>query len=55
MLYLDDDSAYVAGAREAGLSADRVGGAADVRASLAAQGLPTLDKDGERYGRKLRH
>jgi hypothetical protein len=39
MLYLDDDSAYVAGAREAGLSADRVGGAADVRASLAAHGL----------------
>ena len=39
MLYLDDDAAYVAGAREAGLSADRVGGAADVRASLAAHGL----------------
>jgi HAD superfamily hydrolase (TIGR01509 family) len=39
MLYLDDDSAYVAGAREAGLLADRVGGAVDVRASLAAHGL----------------
>jgi glucose-1-phosphatase len=39
MLYLDDDSAYVAGAREAGLLADRVGEAADVRASLAAHGL----------------
>jgi putative hydrolase of the HAD superfamily len=40
MLYLDDDPAYVAGAREAGLSADRVDGAAGVRASLAAHGLP---------------
>jgi HAD superfamily hydrolase (TIGR01509 family) len=39
ILYLDDDATYVAGAREAGLSADRVGGAAEVRASLAAQGL----------------
>ena len=36
---LDDDATYVAGAREAGLSADRVGGAPDVRASLAAHGL----------------
>jgi HAD superfamily hydrolase (TIGR01509 family) len=39
MLYLDDDATYVAGAREAGLSADRVGGAPDVRASLAVHGL----------------
>ena len=39
MLYFDDDATYVAGAREAGLSADRVGGAADVRASLVAYGL----------------
>jgi glucose-1-phosphatase len=39
MLYLDDDATYVVGAREAGLSADRVGGAPDVRASLAAHGL----------------
>lgn len=40
MLYLDDDEAYVAGAREAGVSADQVRGAADVCASLAAHGLP---------------
>ena len=39
MLYFDDDATYVAGAREAGLSADRVGGAPDVRASLAVHGL----------------
>jgi HAD superfamily hydrolase (TIGR01509 family) len=39
MLYLDDDATYVAGARGAGLLADRVGGAADVRASLAVHGL----------------
>jgi putative hydrolase of the HAD superfamily len=39
MLYFDDDATYVAGAREAGLSADRVGRAPDVRASLAAHGL----------------
>lgn len=39
ILYLDDDGAYVAGARAAGLTADRVGGASDVRASLAAHGL----------------
>jgi FMN phosphatase YigB (HAD superfamily) len=39
ILYFDDDATYVAGAREAGLSADRVGGAAGVRASLAAHGL----------------
>jgi glucose-1-phosphatase len=39
MLYVDDDATYVAGAREAGLSAERVGGATDVRASLAVHGL----------------
>jgi glucose-1-phosphatase len=39
MLYFDDDATYVAGAREAGLSADRVGGAAGVRASLTVHGL----------------
>jgi hypothetical protein len=39
MLYLDDDAAYAAGAREAGLSAERVSGAAGARASLAAHGL----------------
>jgi HAD superfamily hydrolase (TIGR01509 family) len=39
LLYFDDDATYVAGAREAGLSADRVGGVAGVRASLAVHGL----------------
>jgi putative hydrolase of the HAD superfamily len=39
MLYFDDDATYVAGAREAGLWAERVGGAPDVRASLVAHGL----------------
>jgi HAD superfamily hydrolase (TIGR01509 family) len=39
ILYFDDDATYVVGAREAGLSADRVGGAPDVRASLAVHGL----------------
>jgi putative hydrolase of the HAD superfamily len=39
ILYFDDDATYVAGARGAGLSADRVGGAAGVRASLAVHGL----------------
>src|SRR5262245_4300886 len=39
ILYFDDETSYVAGAREAGLSAERVGGAAAVRASLAAHGL----------------
>jgi hypothetical protein len=33
------DASYVAGAREAGLSAYQVGGAAGVRAGLAAHGL----------------
>jgi glucose-1-phosphatase len=39
ILYFDDDATYVVGAREAGLSAHRVGGAADVRAVLAVHGL----------------
>lgn len=39
ILYLDDDAEYVAGAREAGLRAERVGGTAEVRARLAAHGL----------------
>ena len=39
MLYFDDDATYVVGAREAGLWAERVGGASDVRASLVAHGL----------------
>jgi HAD superfamily hydrolase (TIGR01509 family) len=39
ILYFDDDATYVAGAREAGLSAHRVGGAASVRAGLAVHGL----------------
>jgi HAD superfamily hydrolase (TIGR01509 family) len=38
-LYLDDDATYVAGAREAGLVAECVAGASDVRARLAAYGL----------------
>jgi putative hydrolase of the HAD superfamily len=39
ILYFDDDATYVAGARDAGLSAHRVGGAAGVRAGLAIHGL----------------
>jgi glucose-1-phosphatase len=39
VLYFDDDATYVAGAREAGVSAYRVGGVEDVRAGLAAHGL----------------
>jgi glucose-1-phosphatase len=39
ILYFDDDETYVMGARAAGLSAHRVGGAAGVRAGLAAHGL----------------
>jgi putative hydrolase of the HAD superfamily len=41
LLYLDDDATYVAGARQAGLQADRVGGAPDVQGSLTAHGLTT--------------
>jgi glucose-1-phosphatase len=39
ILYFDDEATYVAGAREAGLSAHRVGGAAGVRAGLAVHGI----------------
>ena len=39
ILDFDDDANYVAGAREAGLSAYRVGGVEGVRAGLAAHGL----------------
>jgi glucose-1-phosphatase len=39
ILYFDDDASYVAGAKEAGLSAYQVGGAAGVRAGLAVHGL----------------
>ena len=39
ILYFDDDATYVAGAREAGLSAHHVGGAAGVRTGLAMHGL----------------
>lgn len=42
VLYLDDDATYVAGAREAGLLAERVGDAASVRASLAGHGIDWL-------------
>lgn len=39
LLYFDDDATYVAGAREAGLSAYRVSGAAGVRSGLAVHGF----------------
>jgi HAD superfamily hydrolase (TIGR01509 family) len=39
LLYFDDDATYVAGAREAGLSAHQVSGAEDVRRNLALHGL----------------
>jgi putative hydrolase of the HAD superfamily len=39
MLSFNDDATYVEGAREAGLAASRVGGAAGVRAGLAVHGL----------------
>jgi putative hydrolase of the HAD superfamily len=39
ILYVDDDPSYAEGARQAGLRADRVSGAAGVRASLARHGL----------------
>lgn len=39
ILYFDDDSTYVTGAREAGLSAYHVGGEAAVRAGLTRHGL----------------
>ena len=40
ILFFDDDEPLVRGAREAGLSAYQVGGAAGVRIRLAAHGLP---------------
>ena len=40
VLYFDDDPAYVAGARAAGLSAEHVGGAPGIRAGLSAHGVP---------------
>lgn len=39
ILYVGDDATYVAGAREAGLSAYHVGGATGVRTGLAVHGL----------------
>jgi glucose-1-phosphatase len=48
ILYFDDDATYVAGAREAGLSADLVGGASDVLASLAVHGLRVESITGDR-------
>jgi len=39
ILYFDDDATYVAGAREAGLSAHPAGAAADVRTGLAVHQL----------------
>ena len=42
ILYFDDDATYVAGAREAGLWAHYVGGAAGVRTGLAVHGLGAL-------------
>jgi hypothetical protein len=39
ILYFDDDATYVAGAREAGLSAHPVGEAADGRTGLALHQL----------------
>jgi HAD superfamily hydrolase (TIGR01509 family) len=39
LLYFDDDATYVAGAREAGLSAHHVDGAASVRTGLAVHSL----------------
>jgi glucose-1-phosphatase len=39
VLYFDDDESYVAGARAAGLRAERVGGASGVRAGLVRHGV----------------
>jgi HAD superfamily hydrolase (TIGR01509 family) len=44
--YFDDEAAYVAGAREAGLSAHPVGEAADVRAGLAVHQLGRWGRGG---------
>ena len=46
ILYFDDDATYVAGAREAGLSAHRVGEAADVRTGLAIHQLERWSRGG---------
>jgi putative hydrolase of the HAD superfamily len=46
ILYFDDDATYVAGAREAGLSAYRVGEAADVRTGLAVHQLERWARGG---------
>jgi glucose-1-phosphatase len=46
ILYFDDDATYVAGAREAGLSAHRVGEAADVSTGLAVHQLERWSRDG---------
>jgi len=47
ILYLDDDPAYVTGAREAGLQAEQVTGASAVRTSLAMHGMePGATTDG---------
>jgi FMN phosphatase YigB (HAD superfamily) len=48
ILYFDDDPAYVAGAREAGLAAHRAGGAAGVRAGLAVHDLQHWSRPEER-------
>jgi glucose-1-phosphatase len=42
VFYFDDDATYVAGAREAGLLAHCVGGAADVRTALATANVTVL-------------
>ena len=46
ILYFDDDASYVAGAREAGLSAHRVSDAADVRIGLAVHQLERWSRGG---------
>ncbi len=46
ILYFDDDASYVAGAREAGLSAHPVGEAADVRTGLAVHRLDRSSRGG---------
>lgn len=48
ILYFDDDAAYVAGAREAGLAGYPVGGASDVRTGLAVHQLEPWSRDRRR-------
>lgn len=48
ILYFDDDAAYVAGAREAGLVGYPVGGASDVRTGLAIHQLEPWSRDRRR-------